>query len=261
VISTGHNLAAQSPMSDSKSAMLQEFFGCDGGDPGSPTSPSLWLFGIEPGNSIYDQKSPALDRQKIAAPKYSIDLQKIWPFNKKAFKLLSVVYGYELKQYMEFAEKHRPFEEGCTGFFKGNIYPIPCRDIGTWHQGAGLAAGFQSKSDYRNWCRENRFPVIRSWVEKFRPSTIIACGLGNATDFSLAFFGHVPQVEEQTFRVNNYQKRVLSTSYEGTALIVVPHLSGGQGGLNSDEACRLVGEYIKNLVKPDQAMAHSYKAS
>lgn len=56
--------------------------------------------------------------------------------------------------------------------------------------------------------------------------------------------------------MNNYQKRVLSTSYEGTTLIVVPHLSGGQGGLNSDEACRLVGEYIKNLVKPDQPMAH-----
>lgn len=34
--------------------MLNKFDGCDGGDPGTPSDPSIWVFGLEPGWSFAD---------------------------------------------------------------------------------------------------------------------------------------------------------------------------------------------------------------
>ena len=98
---------------------------CDGGDHGSPANPSIWVLGIEPGWSLTDQKNEA-NGQKISPEtlaEYSIELQLGWRYNVAAFKLLAAMDGRPPTEYFAFAQEKRPFERGCSGFFKGNLFP------------------------------------------------------------------------------------------------------------------------------------------
>lgn len=66
---------------------------CDGGDPGTPKSPSIWLFGLEPGWSKTDAKAEQLTTDCKEDLDYSVETQLGWPFNRNAFKLLAALDG------------------------------------------------------------------------------------------------------------------------------------------------------------------------
>lgn len=107
---------------------------CEGGDPGTPEQPSIWVLGIEPGwsiaDAIADKKADPVREANVA--KYAIEQQLTWPYNCKAFQLLAEMNGEKLEDYVEFAQRVRPFEQGCKGYFKANLFPEPFNNVHEW---------------------------------------------------------------------------------------------------------------------------------
>jgi hypothetical protein len=75
-------------MNPNLASMLAKFDGCEGGDAGTPTNPSIWLFGVEPGWSKSDQARTDTPKNPLDDG-YSIETQLQWPYNRNAFKLLA----------------------------------------------------------------------------------------------------------------------------------------------------------------------------
>lgn len=217
---------------------------CDGGDIGSVGTPTIWLMGVEPGWSLKDQ---AREKKGITEPQdidgtYSVDRQLGWPFNRTAFKLLSAVEGCDPQDYVAFAKRRRPFERGSKGYFKANLFPVPFNNLGSWDEESRQYTGFESKAAYQTWVRQVRFPVLLSKLELHRPKILIATGLAHLKDFL-----HVAKAQEGkdiTFKVNGHGKRLHVATGGVVPLVVLPHLSGGANGLNSNEAVAHAAQVI-----------------
>lgn len=220
---------------------------CDGGDPGAPECPSIWLLGIEPGWSLADeaadQQPPSADHAAQLAH-YAVDLQLQWPFNRNAFKLLAAIEGTSPDAYRAFAERTRPFERGAKGYFKGNLFPEPFNNVGQWDAAATAATGFADKDDYRAWMRAVRLPVMKAWIERCRPRLVIGSGRTHLADF-LAITGTAEVPREQRFEVNGHAKRIHVAAGGTVPVAVIPHLSGGSHSLNSNEAVAKAADLIR----------------
>lgn len=222
------------------------FEGGDGGDAGGPESPSTWLFGIEHGDAINISKELAAESTERD---YSIEMQLIYPFNRNAFKLFAAIDGQPVDRYVEFARVHQPWVPGSKGFFKGNLYPFPCRGLGTWSDQAFVETGFERKQDVVKWCNEHRLPAIAEAVRYYRPRLFIGVGAQMSREFSLAYFGATLPLETYQFAVNGHVKKIRYAIHNGGRLVVLPHLTGGSNGLNSDEAIRVAGAFISGLLR------------
>lgn len=222
---------------------------CDGGDHGSLESPSVWVLGIEPGWSRSDQANEA-NGQKISPEtlaEYSIDLQLGWPFNVAAFKLLAALDGQSPDDYLAFARGKRPFERGCIGYFKGNLFPEAFYNVPAWDDEATRTTGFSSKAEYQVWMRNVRFPILTSWIEKCRPRLIIGVGITHAEDFlTVVQASETPELH--SFEVNGHSKRMFVANSGLAPLAIIPHLTGGPNGLNSNEAIRIAAEHIRSSI-------------
>lgn len=222
------------------------FEGGDGGDVGSQMSPSIWLFGMEHGDAVNIEQEPELDRGERD---YSIDKQLIYPFNRNAFKLLAAIHGEPVERYDQFARLHQPWVPGAKGYFKGNLYPYPCRNIDTWSEQAVKETGFERKDDLVKWCNDNRIPAIADAVRQFRPKLFIGIGSTMASQFSLAYFGANVPLESHQFAINGYTKKILYATHNGGRLVVLPHITGGPNGINSDAAFQIAGSFIAGLMQ------------
>lgn len=220
---------------------------CDGGDLGSSTNPSIWLMGIEPGWSLADQAKEANgDGMSLEAlAEYSVELQLGWPFNVGAFKLLAALDGKSPQNYLAFACEKRPFERGSLGYFKGNLFPEAFYNIPSWGDEAVRTTGFSSKAEYQVWMREVRFPILTTWIEKCRPKLIIGLGLTHVADF-LTMVQCLEKPDEHSFEVNEHKKRMFTTRSGLVPLAILPHLTGGANGLNSDESKVLAAKHIRS---------------
>lgn len=229
---------------------LSKFYGCDGNElqAGNQHSPSIWLFGIEHGT--YKSKRDEAIGAKILVQdeEYSVKTQMRWPYNQKAFKLLaSMLPEYGVEKYVEFAEKYKPFVVGSLGFFKGNLYPVPCHNVGVWTDLAKETTGAPSKHEYIQWCREHRLPVIKRWIEEYYPKIFVGVGIGTRDEFSLAVFGEPVNLNETTININGRKKRIFHYIAGDKKLVVIPHFSG-PNGLNSNEALQKTGEFITSIM-------------
>jgi len=222
---------------------------CDGGDLGSREAPSIWLMGVEPGWSLADQ---ARALENVAAPRtmdesYSVELQLGWPFNRSAFKLLCALDGGAADDYREFALHARPFEKGSKGYFKANLFPVPLHTLAAWDEEAIRDTGFDTKSAYQAWLRQARFPVVTAHLEECRPKILLATGLAHLTDFMTVVGASEPKLH--TITVNGFDKRIYVATNGLVPLVVLPHLSGGSNGLNSnaaiDQAAQLILDNIR----------------
>jgi len=220
-----------------------EFIGCDGGDVGSPAHPSIWLVGIEHGtfNSIHDSPDSG---QECQDEDYSVKIQLGWPYNRNAFKLLAALEGQAIDSYREFAMSRRIFEKGSEGYFKGNLYPYASRRVSEWSDAAQRSTGMD-KRDFQIHCERQWFPVIRSWVERYRPRLVIGVGNSFKRQFSQAILGQALSFETEKFSVNGHGKRLNFATHDGTLLAVVPHISGSSMGLNSDVSLQEAGARIR----------------
>lgn len=224
---------------------------CDGGDVGSAERRSIWLLGIEPGWSIRDQQNENTGSgiSKEDYESYSVKLQLQWPFNRNAFKLLSALSGNDPRQYKKFAEDNNIFERNSPGYFKGNLFPAACNNLGVWRDEHRQETGFCDKSTYRDWMRKTRFPILKAWIKKCSPKLIICSGLTHLCDF-LTVTDTLDVPKPHTFGVNGYPKRVYVASNGIVPIAVIPHLSGGTHSLNSFQAISETAKYIKNSL-PD----------
>jgi len=209
---------------------------CDGGDIGSVDSPSTWLMGVEPGNSLKDQlhKQSGVVAARDLDETYSVDLQLEWPFNRTAFKLLCTLDGGEPEDYVAFARRAQPFVRGSRGYFKTNLFPVPFHNLEAWDDEARRETGFDTKSAYQDWVREVRFPVLSSQLELHRPKLLIATGMAHLQDFRQVAKASI--MSEHNFSINGHRKRMFAATDGLVPLVVLPHLSGGPAGLNSNAA-------------------------
>jgi hypothetical protein len=219
---------------------------CEGGNPGTPSNRSIWLLGIEPGWSLADEAADyEIDAEREAKlTAYAVELQLEWPFNRNAFKLLSTLNGGVPEDYREFALAARPFERGSTGYFKANLFPEPCNNVGEWDDVSATKTGFTTKDAYRSWMRKNRFRIMTKWIERCRPRLVIGTGLTHLDDF-LAITGTTEKPPAHIVTVNGHAKRLHVATSGTVPVAVIPHLSGGSHGLNSNEAIALAVAHIR----------------
>lgn len=235
---------------DIAKSMLNEFDGCDCDSPGSPDSPSVWLFGIEWGRPKNQQELKKIDYESIAAEPvddgYSIKTQLGYSYNLKAFKLLAAMNGYEVNQYHEFAQNHQPFVKGSEGYFKGNLYPYACKNVDEWPDDVKNEIGVSDKEEYRQWCRKHRLPVVKQWVDKYQPKIFIGVGITCRDEFSLAVFGKAVDYKKEIITDNKLDRPIFYFIEGAKKLVVIPHFIGPRG-LRSDILLQKAGDFIAGL--------------
>ena len=220
---------------------LEKFAGCDAEADDTPEKGSVWLFGIEHGWPKNAEETRAVSEDDT----YSIKTQRQWPFNRNAFKLLTIMAGRQITEWTDYAEEHQPFVRGSKGFFKGNLYPFPCHNTGEWSDSAKELTGFSQKDEYKAWCHEHRLPVIKSWVDEYTPSIFIGVGNQYVNEFSLAAFGKLINFDVLETEINGYTKRLYYAEDNGLKLVVIPHLSRG---LNSHKSQEWAGSFTRNFI-------------
>lgn len=238
---------------------LEKFSGCDCDEQsaGTPSNPSIWLFGIEHGtfrsihDDTYTHDTPDDD--------YSIATQLTWPYNQKAFKLLAAINGHSCSDYINFAQAKKPFVKGSHGYFKGNLYPMACRSVESWTDQHISETGFISKSEYQSWCNSERIPTIHTWINEYQPRLFIGVGIRHANDFAEAVFGERASLRHHQFSINNAKKNIYYRVEDWRRLVVIPHFSGSNG-LNSNESIQQVGNFIRQSLLQDGAHAQSQAA-
>ena len=220
---------------------------CDGGDPGSPLDPSVWLFGIEPGWRLEDEAASEVPSPEAEErlEEYSIDLQLQWRFNQQAFKLLAAIEGGSPDDYREFAKRAQPFACSSKGYLKGNLFPIPFNKVGDWDEAAIAMTGFATKDEYHSWVRAVRLPILKAWIERCRPRLLIGSGISHLGDF-LAIAGADESPDAFTFEVNGHSKRVFISKSGVVPVAIVPHLSGGIHSLNSNQSIAKTAAIIRS---------------
>ncbi|WP_193162354.1 hypothetical protein [Microbulbifer hainanensis] len=229
------------------------FSGCDGGDPGTPEKPSIWVCGIEWGGgqsaeSLRADVSEPFD--EIPAGYESWEENVSYIFNWQVMKLLTVINGGSVSEYREFARVTQPFVAGSQGYFKANLYPISFKDTSyeLWAEEFSNISGFDSKLDYVSWCKDHRFPVMRSWVSDFKPKLIICLGKTYSEDFSVAFYDFGHDLHHEIIDGKDLQWGV---NKDGSLVIVIPFMVN-PNGLTKNSTIQKFGERICELIKSAQ---------
>jgi hypothetical protein len=224
------------------------FSGCDGGDP-----TGIWVCGIEFGQG-HTEDNLKLE-EDVSKPGYvggvgweDSDVEKFltYQYNRKALKLLCALAGHDVGKYQEFYETEQCFRERSR-YFKLNLYPIGFKDTSPEHWREWLAprTGFETKQEYKEWCHRNRFPVLREWVQKYRPRLIVCTGISYRTEFFKAFGDGTqnPQVD------NGVGKPIWYTvTNAGRTLVAVIYFLGGRKGLKSDPELSATGKRLAGLL-------------
>ena len=166
-------------------------------------------------------------------------------YNRQTLKLISVLRGGQASDFRATAENVRPFVAGNNRYFKLNLYPIAFKDTShaKWLTGFSEITGFARKEDYIEWCRANRFPVLRQWAEKYHPKLIICFGKTYIDDFKLAFVGNKCPHEQALlcgkelswFRANFH------------TLVAVCPFPVNRYGLNSNASLQAFGDKLRAL--------------
>jgi len=179
---------------------------------------------------------------------YAVELQLKWPFNRNAFKLLSAIDGGVPEDYRKFALRARPFEKGSIGYFKANLFPVPCNSVQAWDDSSATKTGFATKHAYRSWLRENRFRVLSQWIARCQPLLVIGAGLTHSKDF-FAITGTTEEPRVHSTTMNGHSKRLYIAASGTVPVAVIPHLSGGAHSLNSNEAIAWAAARIRTELK------------
>lgn len=233
------------------------FAGCDGGDIGSPSAPSIWFCGLEWGGG-HDEKSlgEAISSPTEVVP-YGYDHENentSYIFNRQTMKLIAAMHGGDVKDYEKYVTTLKPFVRGEAGFFKMNLFPIAFKstDHGLWKTSFSKLTGIDSKQRYLEWCRKERFPVMRSWVDTYRPCVVICFGKSYGQDFKRAF-----SESDANFEREMIGNRELSwTRNENGTLIAICPFPVNRNGLNSNALLQGFGSRLGSLanLEPKNAL-------
>lgn len=226
------------------------YSGCDGGDIGSPDSPSIWVCGIEWGGGYSKEYLMEELYSDVTIPPTGYDTTEANRkniYNRQVLKLLSVISGNRVENFREFGEKVKPFVEGITGYFKTNLYPIAFKDTShnKWLTDFYELTGFKIKQDYIDWCKNRRFPQMNQWMQESKPKLIICLGKTYKNDFISAF-----AAPDTTFNVEVIDEREISWGFNqiGTLVVILPFMVN-RNGLVKNVSIQKVGERIAELLQ------------
>src|ERR1700682_3175271 len=165
------------------------FSGCDGGN----LHGAIWFCGIEWSTGTeHDLREELRDSVSEPPQKYGAlqdilrdpDSRKPHPYGVRLVKLITA-----MRLPAAYSEPF-PFHRRSQ-FFKLNLFPVAFKEVDPqlWIDKYKTATGLPTQDAYVQWCRENRFPQMRSWVEKGRPTLIVGVGAGRERkpDFKEAF--------------------------------------------------------------------------
>lgn len=207
------------------------------GNIGTPDKPSVWLCGIEFGES--ENTNPAL----AAEEGFSVEKQWGWGYNQKAHKLLCCIEGHPISEAFEFAKARSIFASPDCDYMLTNLFPENCLTVDTWSIEAQERTGFASKIDYIAYVRNVCFKTMRAQVKAHKPKLFIGVGVAHERDFVDIVSEPEIKCELAEFKVGNHMKRI--RLYPGeTPLAVIPHLSSA-GGLNSNESIEKAAKIIR----------------
>ncbi len=226
------------------------YSGCDGGDLGSPQSPSIWVCGIEWGGGDIDGQW--LKEQLISdasEPGYGYDTPEInlsYTFNRQTTKLLCAINGIAVESYEDFARKEKPFVKSQKGYFKMNLYPLSFKNTGDdlWKSWLHELTGFSNKKEYMEWCKKNRFIFLSDIKRKHKPRLIICFGRTYKDDFKSAFCEK--DTEERKEKI--LDRELIWYRSDSTIVAVCPFPTGPHG-LNSNILLQEFGKRISSLLE------------
>lgn len=229
---------------------VASFSGFDGGDIGSPSSPSVWVCGIEwAGDQIsYEWLKKELQAGAVSSPPAGYEKPEDnldYVYNRNAMKLLAAIDGLPASDYEKFALNEKPFVEGGKGYFKLNLYPLPFKDTSPerWAIWLHELTGISEKHEYLDLCRTHRFPFLREIKKAHKPKLVICFGKSYKDDFISAFGGDEETVHEETIETRDLY---WFSSDEG--IVAICPFPTSQYGLNSDELLEAFGKRIRELV-------------
>lgn len=211
------------------------------GNHGSRISPSLWLSGVEYGES---EKGDPTDEE---IKEYSVALQKTWTYNRNAFKLISVIEGQPVENALAYAEQQKIFESKTAPYFQTNLFPIECKTLDTWSDDAQLRTGFSSKEEYVEAVRSNCFALMHEQILALKPRLFIGVGTTHVADFTRVVLGKPLDIEATIINIGGNNKKIYVQKGE-IPFAVVPTLSGWPSGLNTDEEITKAGEIIRSIL-------------
>jgi len=207
----------------------KSFSGCNGGNPNC----SIWFCGIEYSISkeAGDKKYTKIDEPD---PVSGIDRRKKfikYPYIRNVLKLYSAILGEKVSNYKKVFHTTGAFDKK-SDVFKLNLYPVPFKNTKSslWTTEHSRNTGLASKSQYREWCRLNRFPVIKKWMEEYKPKAIICTGITHPTEFNDAFFSPDHEIDRFKHEIIDEKKLYhLRQPETNTIIFIIPFL--GWGGL------------------------------
>jgi len=225
------------------------YSGCDGGDIGSPSKPSIWVCGIEWGGGHTPEALVTHMEDDVNCPPrgYADWTENLaYIFNWQVVKLLSVISGGSVSDYKKFAETVKPFVEGSSGYFKMNLYPIGFKDTSyaRWHNNFSNITGFQSKTDYLRWCQTYRFPKVRKWTSSAAPKLILCLGKTYIQDFRAAFANDSSKVIHE---IIDERDLYWCINDQGSIVAVIPFMVN-RNGLVKNISIHKFGERITQLL-------------
>lgn len=232
------------------------FYGCDGGDLGSPSNKSIWACGIEWGGREDPATMEDFFRDEYKAEEYSksCPVYERWQhnleynYNWQLMKILSAIAGGNVGEYKKFAEEIKPFTKGSAGYFKMNLYPLAFKDTSHehWTEKLYKVTGFETKPQYIEWVQKNRFPVIRSWTEKYSPKLVLCTGITYKHEFYQAFGVNDPSRMKE--EIIDERSLAYGVNKQGTLVAVIPFMVGSPYGLLKNTSIQKFGQRIRELL-------------
>jgi hypothetical protein len=222
------------------------FSGCDGGN----LKGEVWFCGIEWGLGKDHPIEEELKVDRSAVPQEYRSPEEILKYPNvgvRLIKLITAIRGGSVQDYHRVAyETPFPFDRQSQ-YFKINLFPVACKDTrAIWGEALKANTGFPTKADCLQWCRQNRFPEMRGWVEKGKPKLIVGFGARWEPDFRNAFGFTTAKGSTETIEegLNLVWMRIGKTT-----LAIIPFL-GWQGGLLSrDHSIQAFGKRLGVILK------------
>jgi hypothetical protein len=236
--------------------------GCDGGNPKART----WLCGIEWGianlktendrRNYYNSLKAEIERGR-PDPVDKFDLKAIITAKENRYaysiafaKLYAVIIGSSVNEYEKVASE-------CHGdeIYKLNLFPVAFRDVDNelWRQYELIdKTGVRTKEEYKQLCREYRFPAFSNFTKNYNPELVICTGTSCRDDFFSFFAGeHISYFSGQIADVSPTNSRPrtyywASINNNRTKVFIIPFFNK-RYGLNSNLLIEKMGNEIQKI--------------
>lgn len=234
-------------MNDDFVKWAMSFSGCDGGN----LYGQVWFCGIEWGG---EDEHPLKEEIKVPVhdpPQRYNEAGDIlrWPnYGVRLIKLITAIRGGRVEDYRSVAcAMPFPFERS-SDYFKLNLYPIAFASVASrhWESEYRELTGIETLNGYLRWCRQYRFPQIRSWVARGQPKLVVGIGLGERLNYISAFGATDVRGPE---KVDNHGSLWRAKINGGRGhLAVTPFLGYQQGSLSTDAQLQAFGVRLGEIL-------------